>query len=530
MPRSSDCLRLILMRHTWHRRRALAFVTLAVSLLCAGSASLVQSAQNTANQDPWVTRIRVEALSASSQVMTYAFYLSDVYGPRFSGSPGFRAAAGWARDQLARLGLHGVRLDPLKPWGYTEPGWSFTYSSVRLLEPQEASLVALPTATSPSTPGPVSGEPVFFDLPGRSGLSVDAIIERYRGTLRGKILLVSRDPVRLGIPTTAPFQRLTDAELRAARQPPAPSPPPPPVAETPRPAQPERTPQQELEDFKKLFAFLRDEGALAYLSPAPGEGGTVLATRGLGPIGLEPPPPPGFTLPAESYNRILRLLEHRIPVRIEVDLRSTFHDADGHVNVLSELTGTTRQQEIVLVGAHLDSWQGGTGATDNAAGCAVLMEALRILKVLDVPLARTVRIALWGGEERGTWGSRAYVQEYQQQKTESLVVYFNLDGNGGRIRGLRVQGREDLAPLAERWLAAFRDDNDGYVSVRKTLGSDQFSFDQAGLTNMVFITDPAWSARTYHSSMDVYDYLIPDDLKRSSALVAAVLYRAANEP
>jgi Zn-dependent M28 family amino/carboxypeptidase len=282
-------------------------------------------------------------------------------------------------------------------------------------------------------------------------------------------------------------------------------------------------------DWQKLFAFLRAEGALGFLNSTIGDSGTLLATGPLGPPGIQPPPPPGFNLSMESYNRILRLMQKRVPVKLEVELESQFVDDKGHTSVLAEIQGNGKASEVVLAGAHLDSWHVGTGATDNGGDCAVLIEAMRILKVSKLPLARTVRIALWAGHERGTRGSTAYANQLKTSSTEKLYLYLNLDGGGGRIRGLQVQERLELAPVAERWLASFRSEGQGFVSVRKSLGSDQYSFDREKLPNAVFIQDPLFGVRPYHSNMDVSDYLIEDDLKQSAALVAWVLYRAANE-
>jgi hypothetical protein len=182
----------------------------------------------------------------------------------------------------------------------------------------------------------------------------------------------------------------------------------------------------------------------------------------------------------------------------------------------------------VIVGAHLDSWHVGTGATDNAANCAIAMEAMRILRSLQLPMARTVRIALWAAEERGLRGSRAYVRDFQSGR-ERHYMYFNLDSGGGRVRGLQVQGREAWLGVAERWLAPFRARGQGYVSMRRTLGSDQAAFEEAGLETMTLFQDPLFYGRTYHANVDVLDYLNEDDLKQSAAVLAAVLFQAANE-
>lgn len=502
------------------------FVLLACSQVFPQSAA---ETSKSSTSDRVIDRFKDEAQS-HSQVMDYAFYLTDVYGPRLTGSPAFRAAGDWAQRKLVELGLQNVRKQPLKPLGWSEVGWSHTRYAVNVIEPQFAALIAVPVPWSPPTNGRVKGEPIYFPLPGRSGLSLDEVIAKYRGKLKGKILLLSDQPVAINPPTTVPFRRLSESELQALREPPPPAPAPAKPPTAPAPARPARTPEQVAEEYRQLFAFLRDEGVVGYLGDTRGEGGMLMARGPLGPAGFQPPPPPGFNLPAESYNRILRLLQRGLPVRIEVELESRFHDDEGNFNLLGEITGTGKSNEIVLVGAHLDSWHVGTGATDNAGNCAVLMEALRMLKKMQAPLKRTVRIALWGGHERGVQGSKAYLSQHLKEGREELYLYLNMDSGAGRIRGLQLQQRQDLVPVVEQWLAPFRECGSGYASVRKSLGSDQYNFDQAGLPNMVFIQDPTFDARTYHSNVDVYDYLIPADLKQSAAVVAAILYQAANEP
>ncbi len=209
-----------------------------------------------------------------------------------------------------------------------------------------------------------------------------------------------------------------------------------------------------------------------------------------------------------------------------MELESEFLDGKGHTNVLAEIAGTEKPDEVVLVGAHLDSWHVGTGATDNAASCAILLEAMRILQSIEQPLRRTVRVALWAGHERGVQGSLAYLRSPGTGQHHSL--YLNLDGGAGKVRGLQIQGRKEWLSDADRWLESFASSGQNSVSMRKSLGSDQYSFDQAGLDNMVFLQDAAWSSRTYHSNMDFLDYVSEQDLKDSAAVVATVLFQAAN--
>jgi len=480
--------------------------------------------------------IRSEARDRSSAA-TYAFYLTDVYGPRLTGSSGFRQAAAYAVRTLTDIGADTLELLSASSVEWAEPGWDYGRYGVRLIEPQSAVLAAIPSPWSPPTNGRRTGEPVFFQTPGRSGLPVDEVIARYKGQLKDKILLLA-DQVRPAQDAWRPvsaaeltFRRFADADLLALRDPAAPiAKPPSPLPAQPSPARPPRTREEEDNDTRRLYAFLRDEGAIAWLNPTIGDHGTIVAFGPFGRPGFEPPPPPGFNLSVESYNRILRLIQHRVPVKLEVELESTLLDSDGHTSVLAELRGRTKPREVVLAGAHLDSWHVGTGATDNGANCAVLIDALRILKASKLPLARTVRIALWAGEERGLRGSTAYVTRLKAQSAETLSLYINADSGAGRYRGLQVQERMEFAPVAERWLTPFKADGQGFVSVRKSGGSDQLSFDRAGLPTAVMLQDPLHGPRSYHSNMDLFDYVVDDDLKQSAALLAWLLYRAANEP
>jgi carboxypeptidase Q len=477
--------------------------------------------------------VRQEAEERSA-VATYAFYLTDVYGPRLTGSPGYRRAAEWVQATLRDIGLSSVGSVSATSPDWSEPGWAYRRYAVRLVEPAFATLESIPSPWSPPTAGRLTGEPVLFQTPGRSGLPVEEIMARYRGRLKNKILLLA-DQVRpidsAWRPVTATdlaFRRMSDEDLTLLRQQ---TPPPAPAPSTPAPAaQPPRTRAEEDAENRKLYTYLRDEGVLAFLNPTIGDRGTIAAFGPFGRPGFQPPPPPGFNLSVESYNRILRLMQHGVPVKIEVELESEFFDDGGQSSVVGEIRGRAAPEEVVLAGAHLDSWHVGTGATDNAGNCAVLMEAMRILKASHLPLARTVRIALWAAEERGLRGSAAYVEQFKQQGAERLYLYLNADSGSGRIRALQVQERGSFASTAERWLAPFAAEGQGFVSVRRSTASDQVSFERAGLPTAIFLQDPLYGPRAYHTNMDVYDYLIEADLKQSASVVAWVLYRAANEP
>jgi Zn-dependent M28 family amino/carboxypeptidase len=271
-----------------------------------------------------------------------------------------------------------------------------------------------------------------------------------------------------------------------------------------------------------------------------GDGGTVFASTGGSRETKDPVPPPSIVLTPEHYNRMTRLLEKKVPVKIEVETRATFHtETQDAFNVIAEIPGGTKKEEVVMLGGHLDSWHGGTGATDNAAGCSVAIEAMRILKTLNITPLRTVRMGLWSGEEQGLLGSRAYVKErFADRETMSLradhaklAAYFNLDNGTGKVRGVYLQGNDMVRPIFEAWLAPFKDLGATTLSIRNTGGTDHLSFDNVGLPGFQFIQDPVeYNSRTHHSNMDVYDYVQKADMMQASAIMASFVYNAAMRP
>jgi Zn-dependent M28 family amino/carboxypeptidase len=268
-----------------------------------------------------------------------------------------------------------------------------------------------------------------------------------------------------------------------------------------------------------------------------GTGGIVFAEEGGSRNPEAPVPPPSIVLSPEQYNRITRLLEKEMRVLVEVDLKASFsEDPEGSTNVVAEIPGGTKKDEIVMMGAHLDSWHASTGATDNASGCAVVMEAMRILKALDLEMDRTVRMALWGGEEQGLLGSRGYVEKHFGDPVtmrlmpdhSRLAAYFNLDNGGGKIRGVHLQGNDMARPIFESWLAPFKDLGAENITIRKTGGTDHLYFDALGLPGFQFVQDPLdYGTRTHHSNLDVYDRIQPGDLMQAAAIMASLAYHAA---
>jgi hypothetical protein len=421
-------------------------------------------------------------------------------------------------DRLKGYGLANVRLEKWGPFGR---GWSYSRFSAHMIEPGYAPLIGFPLAWSPGTNGPVTAEPVLAPL------RTDADLAKHKGTLKGKIVLI--DPPReTPMQVAAQGQRLGEKEL-AERFMALP------------PAGPRRPPvdRDAAGRFRnKRNQYLRDEGAVAVLSAGTrGDGGTLFGTAGGSRDPKDPEPPPMAAIIPEHYNRIVRLLEKKTPVKLELEIAAAFHsDTLDSFNVIGELPGDSRKDEVVMLGAHFDSWHGGTGATDNAAGCAVMIEAMRILKSLDVKLPRTVRMALWGGEEQGLLGSKAYVKEhFADPETmvlgsahSKLAAYFNYDNGTGKIRGVYLQGNDMARPIFESWMEPFKDLGMSTLTIRNTTGTDHLSFDAVGLPGFQFIQDPIeYETRTHHSNMDVYDHIQAADVQQAAAIVASFAYHAA---
>ncbi len=476
-----------------------------------------------------VNRIKSEAFE-NSRVMDHMFYLTDVHGPRLTGSPNYKAAADWVVQRMTEYGLAAHE----EKWGPFGRGWANKHFEAHMIEPQYQSLIGIPLAWTSGTDGTVTGEPI------QAVIRTEVDFENYKGKLKGKVVL-SMAPKDVAFATTALGRRFSETEL--ANEALAPTPgrvfgPRGPQAGQP-PATPEEARQRREERRKfeeKMAQFLKDEGALLLLSYGyNGDGGTVFASSGGSYDPKKPIALASVALTPEHYNRIERLMQHKIPVKLQFNIQNQFfEDTMDSVNVVAEIPGDSKKDEIVMLGAHLDSWHGGTGATDNAAGSAVVMEAARILKSL--PMHRTVRMALWGGEEEGLLGSRAYVKEHFADRETmklgaehaKLAGYFNYDNGTGKIRGVYLQGNDMVRPIFEAWLAPFKDLGATTITIRNTGGTDHQSFDAVGLPGFQFIQDPMeYSTRTHHSNMDVYDHIQPGDLMQASAIMASFVYNAA---
>ena len=511
-----------------------------------------------------VHRIKNEGFQRS-QVMDHVYALTDANGPRVTGSPGFKSAADWSVKALKQWGLADARLET---WGRFGRGWDVVRFRAELTAPTYAVLHGVPRAWSGGTSGPVRGEVIVApfatekeddeiraDLP-RYRAAVEAYEAKWKGKLRGKFVLV--DPVRkLDLPLKPAVRRYDEDGLADLLAAPEPRPVPPiewpidrmPADEEARRAMSASLPGEITADYNtrrlaildRLNAFLKSEGVIGVLhSDKRGPGGIVFAER-VGTWYLDTPTAaPTIVLESEDYNRLVRLAGKGSAPRLEIDLETRFYDdhPDGF-NVVAEIPGGAKKGEVVMLGAHLDSWHGGTGATDNAAGCAVVLEAVRILKTLRLPLARTVRIALWSGEEQGLLGSRGYVKNHFADPVTMalkpgharLSGYFNLDNGAGKIRGVYLQGNDAMRPVFEAWFAPFKDLGVEAISIRNTFGTDHKPFDAVGLPGFQFIQDPLdYQTRTHHSDMDVVDRVPPGDLMQAAVVMASCVYNAANRP
>jgi carboxypeptidase Q len=487
-------------------------------------------------QDPLdyalLARVQDEGLSRS-QVMDHVGWLSDVYGPRLTGSPGFQQAADWAVKRLGEWGLVNAKTEK---WKFGK-GWSLTRFHAHLLEPQVQPLIGYPKAWTPGTKGSVTADVV------RVAIGAESDFEKYRGKLAGKIVLAqpARDVRMLEGRIT---WRMGDEMLAEAERLPIPAP------IGPRPPAPAG-----LSLADKTLQFFLAEAVVAVLDRGSDQsivamggneslspmtqrvdGGTIFVQAGGPRDDNAGKVPPQVTLAVEHYNRLARVLDKGLPVKMTIEIQAQFHDEVdmNGMNVIAELPGTNLASEIVLIGAHLDTWHSSTGATDNGAGVAVMMEAMRILKAVGAKPRRTIRIALWGGEEQGYLGSRAYVREHlgdaaaPKPEFQRHSAYYNLDNGTGRIRGVWMQGNVAIAPIFAQWIEPLRGLGVSVLAPRSTSGSDYVPFDEIGIPAFQFIQDRLeYNSRTHHSNMDTLDRIQRDDLVQMSIVLANFAYNTA---
>ncbi len=492
------------------RVRPSRFVPVLLLLFAVPGAATAQVAREAVDLGV-VQRIRQEGLE-HSHIPEMAHHLTEVIGPRLTGSPGMKQANEWTAQTFRDWGLANVQVEP---WGEFGRGWQMEDYEGRILSPFEQAMPGVPSAWTGSTKGSVRGQAMAVRVESAEDLA------QFRGQLKGKILLVDQ-PQDVDL-----FQ---DIERRAS------------LESLLTPPEPSERPQMTDQEREAMYARYRaareaanaaaemaeKEGALAMLRISGANDGVI---RGGGNGSREAGAPEGLPqviVSREQYNQIWRDLEGGTPVEIELNVKNTFFEDDlQQYNTLAEIPGTDKADEYIMLGAHLDSWHFAGGATDNGAGSVVMMEAMRILKTLGLQPRRTVRIALWSGEEQGLLGSRGWVEKHPEMYAK-ISAYVNVDNGTGRIRGIWDQSNEKAIPVFEQILWPFRDL--GVVAVKhgNTGGTDHLSFDAAGIPGFNFIQDPIeYSLNTHHTTLDSYDHLVLDDLKQAAVIVAATVYALA---
>ncbi|WP_133273761.1 M28 family metallopeptidase [Hymenobacter radiodurans] len=497
-------------------------LALAGSLALAAP-TLAQQAEKV--DQAMIAKIKDEGMNRS-KVMETAFYLTDVCGPRLANSDGLKRANEWTKGQLTKWGMSNANIEP---WGDFGRGWDIEKSYIAMTAPYYHAMIGAPKAWTPSTSGAVKKQVVYVNA------ATEADLAKYQGKLRDKIVLTA-----VAVPPKTTFEadatRYTDEQLTKMMeaQPARPT--------TEDPAMTERLNARRAQAAlrTKLNEMLMSEGAAAVLSSTRGGShGTFFTSNGAPYAADAKPVLPEIEMSPEDQLRLIRLVEAGIPVEVEMETKTRFQNTDlkGY-NVIAEIPGTDRKlkSEVVMLGAHIDSWHAATGATDNAAGCAVMMEAMRILKATGVKPRRTIRIALWGEEEQGLHGSRNYVKNHFADPAtmkllpehEKLAGYFNLDNGSGKIRGIYLQGNEGVAPIFTAWLQPFADMGATTITPRNTGGTDHLAFDAVGLPGFQFVQDGLdYNTRTHHTNQDTFDRLQADDLKQASVIVASFVYHTA---
>lgn len=547
------------------RRSAIVTLLLYALFLPTLSVNAQQSnPQQTPAKDPNdpIERIKDEGMNRS-QVMKTLSYLSDVIGPRLTGSPNMKRANEWTRDTLKEWGLQNATLESWGPFGR---GWTLKNFSAQVIEPQAIPLIAYPKAWSPGLKGTLKADVIYLDAKDEAGL------EKYKGKLKGAIVLTSPPPEVKANFLPMGTRRDEKDLLRLADAPD-------PRTVPRRPSQ--QSPQQRAEAMfqAKKHQFFVAEGAALLIDPSRrGDGGTIFVqSASVAQPYVEPPttppasgaaprrfsswdkdvPPvvPQIVVASEHYNRMVRIIQAGERVKMAVKLSVEFQEKDlMSYNTVAEIPGTDLKDEIVMLGGHMDSWHAGTGATDNGAGVATAMEAVRILQALKLQPRRTIRVALWSGEEQGLLGSRHYVMQHfgtlgngtiedfrftnlnqgvrpklnPKPDYDNFSAYFNLDNGTGRIRGVYLQGNEGVRSIFRQWLTPFRDMSASTLSISNTGGTDHLSFDAVGLPGFQFIQDEIeYETRTHHSNQDVFDRIQADDMKQNAVIMAAFVYKTA---
>ncbi len=488
------------------------------------------------SEDAVVAKIKDEGMNRS-QAMNTMNYLTDVIGARLTNSPAQKRANQWTKEQFEKWGLKNAMVDP---WGEFGRGWELKKFSAAVVAPEYMAIRAYPKAWSPATNGAITGNVVFVDA------KSEADLEKYKGKLKGAIVLTQNQrEVEPGFePSATRRDEKGLAEMENAKPAVAPQ-----VQQT--------ASAEQLAAFRfqsRKLQFYYDEGAAVLIDSGNGtDAGTIRVMGASLPPGTAnnlrvyskdaPAPIPQLVMEVEQYNRLIRLTKQNVPVKMQVELAVQFQDTDlqGY-NTIAEIPGSDLADEVVMIGAHLDSWHAGTGATDNGAGTTVVMEAMRILQASGLKPRRTIRVALWTGEEQGLLGARGYVAKNfaEIQRVEGKVnitkkpaydkfaAYYNLDNGTGQIRGIYSQGNENARTIFRNWLMPFKEYEATTTTIADTGGTDHLAFDAVGLPGFQFIQDPIeYFPRTWHTTQDVVDRILEEDLKRSAVIMATFAYNSA---
>jgi hypothetical protein len=498
--------------------------TRLLAVLFLACLSVATQAQTEKIDYSTISRIKDEGFN-HSQVMETMFNLTDVSGPRLTGSANLKNAQEWARKQMTDWGLEHAQLEA---WGGFGRGWEIQKAYLAMTAPYYQELIAVPKAWTPGTNGLIGSQAVL--------VKIDSVgdFEKYKGKLTGKIVvLYASVDVKPG--TKPEVKRYTDDELKDLYMDKS-------VVDEGESRGPGDAAQFRLmrQLRPKISAFLIKENVGLILTCRGGTMGTLNTTNGASYATDAKPVLPEMEMSGEHFNRLIRMLEAKKDVSLEAEIKTQFTSQDTmQYNVIAEIPGTDKnlKSDVVMIGAHLDSWHSATGATDNAAGCAVMMEVVRILKAIDAKPRRTIRIALWSGEEQGLLGSRGYVKnhfanpETMELKPEhaKLSAYYNLDNGAGRIKGIYLQGNDGLRPVFESWLEPFRDMGATTITTRNTGSTDHIPFDRVGIPGFQFIQDPLdYGTKTHHTNMDTYDRIQKNDLMQASVVIASIAYHTAN--
>lgn len=505
--------------------RRIVALCLIVSLL-----SLPVAAQNGGGD--MLSRIRKEAMERS-QIMKTMHMLTDVYGPRLTGSPNHKAAAEWAVKQMTAWGLENADLEP---WDFNHPGWQNERLTAHLISPVKDPIVCEVLAWTPSTKGTVQAKTYQLVLPERpSKEQLTLFLNNYKAKVRGKIVLVGK-PATIPVNLNPPAKRRTEEQAQERYGPNARpfvfprATPTPPAPNAPRPLTNRQVSEQ-------VDAFLKENGALVRVNDAGREFRQIRAfnneTFDVNRV------IPTVVMSNEDFGRITRILNDGTEVVLEFNIvNRVYPEGATSYNTVAEIRGTDKADEVIMLGGHLDSWHAATGATDNAIGCAIMMEAARILKTLGVKPRRTIRVALWSGEEQGLLGSLAYVKQhfgsFEDPKPgyEKFGGYLNIDSGTGRVRGASVFGPPEAVNIMREILSPFKDD--GVVGAspsrsRRIGGSDHTAFNHAGLPGIGLGQDPIeYDSHTWHTNLDTYERILEDDVKKGAMVVAWAVYQLAN--